>query len=117
MVMQVSFIDSEVSEDQGTEFRFRTDRRHCPHCNKWLSLKTYKNHKRKFYDLKSDYWYKQGTELDVALSPEYDTDSAPSITEVTDDEELSISSPPAVDVLFYNSIEIDSSSDDDNEGE
>ncbi len=28
----------------------KTDRRACPHCNELLSLKTYKTHKRLFYD-------------------------------------------------------------------
>ncbi len=28
----------------------KTDRRTCPHCNELLSLKTYKTHKRLFYD-------------------------------------------------------------------
>lgn len=32
------------------------ERRRCPHCNQNLSLKTYKAHKRRYYNLVNDTW-------------------------------------------------------------
>lgn len=75
------------------------------------------NIQKSFYDSKSGNWYKQGTELNTTLPSENESDSAPSITGATDDEELVISSPPAVDVHFDCNIDIDSSQESDYEGE
>ena len=38
------------------------ERRHCPHCSKFVSLKTYKAHKRVYYDSDSDLWQTDGAE-------------------------------------------------------
>ena len=38
-----------------------TSRCHCPHCNQWLSLKTYRAHKRLFYNEDTDEWLKSET--------------------------------------------------------
>lgn len=35
-------------------------RRICPHCNKSVSLKTYKMHKRLYYDQECDNWFVSG---------------------------------------------------------
>lgn len=36
----------------------RVNRRHCPHCDGYISLKTYKAHRRRYYDSESDTWHK-----------------------------------------------------------
>ena len=38
--------------------RLRTDQRFCPHCSKLLSYKTFRAHKRLYYDEVKDHWYK-----------------------------------------------------------
>lgn len=35
----------------------RVDRRHCPHCECFVSLKTYKTHRRLYYDVNRDSWH------------------------------------------------------------
>ena len=37
--------------------RLRTDQRFCPHCSNLLSYKTYRAHKRLYYDDVKDHWY------------------------------------------------------------
>ena len=34
----------------------KVNQRHCPHCNKTVSYKTYQNHKRLYYSTESDAW-------------------------------------------------------------
>ena len=34
----------------------KVDRRHCPHCDELVSIKTYKVHKRQYYDADSGHW-------------------------------------------------------------
>lgn len=62
----------------------KVDRRHCPHCGCYLSLKTYKSHRRLYYDVHSDIWHKTDAysgkplsaskQLDFASNTEYFTD-------------------------------------------
>jgi len=47
--------------------RLVVERRKCRHCNKSLSLKTYKAHKRRFYDSANDIWF---TKESMTLQPE-----------------------------------------------
>lgn len=47
----------------------RVERRHCPHCKKYLSLKTYKAHKRLYFDRNDNVWLTEP-------EPEPDVDSA-----------------------------------------
>lgn len=37
--------------------RLRTDQRFCPHCNNLLSYKTYRAHKRLYYNETEETWY------------------------------------------------------------
>ena len=38
--------------------RLRIDQRICPHCNRLLSFKTFRTHKRLYYDEVKDAWHK-----------------------------------------------------------
>ena len=39
----------------------RVERRLCPHCQEYLSFKTYKTHKRLYYVSSSDQWISKGS--------------------------------------------------------
>ncbi len=39
----------------------RVERRFCPHCEQYLSLKTYKAHKRLYYAPSKDEWVRKGS--------------------------------------------------------
>ena len=51
----------------------RVNRRHCPHCNGYISLKTFKAHKRRYYDSESDTWHTLQSPADL----DEDMDSPP----------------------------------------
>lgn len=68
--------------------RLVVERRQCRHCNKSLSLKTYKAHKRRFYDSANDVWF---TKESMTLQPENDS---------SDNE-----SPPSVSEMDYESMD------------
>ena len=70
-----------------------TSRRLCPHCNQNVSFKTYKAHRRLYYDSASDRW----------LGKAADGDSASSTTEMSADGDL----PPTS--FGENSMELDDS--------
>ena len=53
-------------EDQGTERRIRkVDRRICPHCNKNVSYKTYKSHRRLYFNVSLGTWIINQDEVQV----------------------------------------------------
>ena len=55
----IEFADQEDFDHVLMDYEpLRTDRRFCPHCSKSLSLKTFKAHKRRFYNSQSEVWYK-----------------------------------------------------------
>ena len=60
------------------------DRRHCPHCSQFISLKTYKAHKRLYYDSDACVWqtskvcsdsHSLDLESDVESPPHYERES------------------------------------------
>ena len=59
----------------------RIERRHCPHCVRSVSLKTFKMHKRLYYDGECDKWLVSGGshnephELSLESEPGSDSDS------------------------------------------
>ena len=66
--------------------RPRLSHRHCPHCNKVLNVKTFKDHKRLFFDRDTKSWHKAanpsneaGKELEITslLSFSDDNDDGP----------------------------------------
>ena len=42
--------DLGSEELPGVKMQYKSDRRTCPHCKQLVSLKTYKTHKRLFYN-------------------------------------------------------------------
>ena len=52
----------------------RVERRNCPHCDGLVSLKTFKAHKRRFFDAASGRWLKAIDELRIQSE---DAESAP----------------------------------------
>ena len=59
----------------------KVDRRCCPHCDRSVSLKTYKAHRRLYYDADRDYW--QRIDDGRSISPDG-----------TGDSDSVVSSPP-----------------------
>lgn len=77
--------------------RPRLDQRYCPHCYETVSYKTYRAHKRLYYNIETNSWFTlTGTSVaDQSLSEEEDVDH-----DMDDDHQLSpleseISSPPS----------------------
>lgn len=50
--------------DQPVSKRPRLNQRNCPHCHELLSYKTYRAHKRLYFDFDSGEWYTSGTILE-----------------------------------------------------
>lgn len=58
-------MDASRSEEHRT---VRTSRRLCPHCDQCVSFKTYKAHRRLYYDPASDRWLGKTADLTAASS-------------------------------------------------
>ena len=43
----------------------RVERRNCPHCDDLVSIKTFKAHKRRFFDAASGHWLKSINEVRI----------------------------------------------------
>lgn len=52
----------------------RIERRHCPHCSRNVSLKTFKMHKRLYYDAECDKWVVSGGYRDSSSESEPECD-------------------------------------------
>lgn len=52
----------------------RTERTLCPHCDQFLTLKTFKAHKRRYYDVSTNTWFYKKSHQESPL----DDDSPPS---------------------------------------
>ena len=70
----------------------RTDRRFCPHCNKLLSYKTFRAHKRLYYDEFKDEWYQVSAEHQAAEHVAED-EIPPSVQEL---EQFSMDTEPSL---------------------
>lgn len=83
--------------EDGRRF-LRVERRHCPHCNKSLSLRTYKAHKRLHFDDASNVWVSSADQLQ-----EQDADESPPPLESESDIENSETEQPDISPpSFYN---------------
>ena len=51
--------------------RLRTDHRFCPHCNELLSYKTFRAHKRLYYDEHKDEWYHVSARVSEGVPAEH----------------------------------------------
>lgn len=45
--------------------RVRTDQRYCPHCSRVLCYKTFKSHKRLYYNSETNDWYQLPGDVEV----------------------------------------------------
>lgn len=83
----------------GKEMELVVERRRCPHCNQNLSLKTYKAHKRRYYDRVNDIWLTKTAKEQPDNFESSDTESPPSICEndyeSMDDGDTYLSPPPS----------------------
>ena len=74
----------------------KVDRRFCPHCKRSVSIKTFKAHKRLYFDSSTNSWHHQSeslSERDV-LSSDESTDSPPgsvgSVPSISADPDFSL---------------------------
>lgn len=73
-----------------------TSRRVCPHCLKSVSFKTYKAHRRLYYDSSKDEWFTDTSRLDLH---EDDHDQPISFGEIPGDMETDMDAAPS---LYYS---------------
>ena len=81
--------------------RIRLTHKYCPHCEKECNIKTYKDHKRLFFNHDSKSWYCEGTSSTRATDGDGDSSSLESVG--SHDESERESSPP----LFADTIAAD----------
>lgn len=79
----------------------RVERRYCPHCNKNPSLKTFKAHKRLYFNVQQDTWVHlaeiEGS-ADVGIHSSKERSSSPPQSEIdTENDDAMPLSPPAYD--------------------
>ena len=85
--------------------RARTDQRYCPHCSRVLGYKTFKSHKRLYYNSETEDWYQlpagdvdaEKMRENASPPPEYDTDGEEPRSPLEDqpcDSVISEESPP-----------------------
>ena len=67
MWSRMSSTMSSVGSEVGRRM-LRIERRHCPHCSRNVSLKTFKMHKRLYYDDECDKWLVSGGSCDSRKS-------------------------------------------------
>ena len=72
------------------------ERRHCPHCGKYLSFKTYKVHKRLYYDPNASTWEGELTKESPTIIPSQDESSPPQSEEEFPLPEQEMSPPPCL---------------------
>ena len=75
------------------------ERRRCPHCDQNLSIKTYKAHKRRYYNLVNETWLTKEVKKLQDDFDSSDNESPPSICEndcnsMDDDDDHNNLSPP-----------------------
>ena len=106
--------------------RLRTDQRFCPHCNKLLSYKTFRAHKRLYYDEPREEWCRvsvdqvQAEHADDEIPPSaqefehFSMETEPSLCSNNDDEvpspsglgECEQESPPHTEAGFSEQSEV-----------
>ena len=72
------------------------ERRHCPHCGKYLSFKTFKAHKRLYYDPNGSTWEGELTKESPTIIPSQDESSPPRSEEEFPHLEQEMSPPPCL---------------------
>ena len=63
----------------------RVDKRHCPHCDQYVSLKTFKTHKRLYYDCCNNKWFVSRSKMEPEASS---NSSGPTIEFSSSSEEM-----------------------------
>lgn len=100
--------------------RRRTDQRNCPHCNRILSYKTFRLHKRLYYNEDTSEWCREAGDSEVSGDatqstneepyPDLECDTCDSAPNSPENPNQRISdSPPLSDAAIYS----DSDSDPD----
>lgn len=87
-----------IDQDSDTDRPLmRVERRCCPHCKKNLSLKTYKAHKRLYFNELDDSWVNLCAETESADADIPVNASSPPGSEIDDPSDILRMSPPAHD--------------------
>lgn len=73
---------------EGRSF-LKVNRRHCPHCTEQLSIKTFKAHKRRYYDSQTGVWLKKSQSIDSDIGEDTPSrEESPSLA-FLDDQSMS----------------------------
>ena len=76
--------------------RRKLTHKYCPHCKKECNIKTYKDHKRLFFNPESKAWYQESTNESATHESDEDCNS---IAELSSDEELERQPSPPLMLL------------------
>lgn len=76
--------------------RRKLTHKYCPHCKKECNIKTYKDHKRLFFNPESKAWYQESANESATHESDEDCNS---IAELSSDEELERQPSPPLMLL------------------
>ena len=91
--------EGEVRSDRSL---LRVSRRLCPHCDKRVSFKTFKAHKRLYYDPARDHWFTSVSVPESQCDEEPTTDEAPPSSFRHNSASFSASTDAAPSFSYYD---------------